>query len=282
MKRIASLQDISCLGRCSLTVALPIISAMGVECAVVPTAVLSTHTMFSHFTAEDLSHQILPIARHWKSEKIHFDALYTGYLAGAEQVEKILTFFDLLQEKDTLIFVDPAMADHGKLYPAFEESFPLAMRKVVARADIALPNLTEACLLTGSSYREAYDEEYVKDLLRKIVKIGAKKAVLTGVSFREDQIGFMAYDPAREEFSSYFTLKEKETFHGTGDIFSSVTVGGLMRGMSLAESLRLAADYTRECIGLTAASADRTWYGVEFERAIPLLVEKVEEYDAQK
>ena len=275
MKRVASIQDISCLGRCSLTVALPVISAMGVECAIVPTAVLSTHTIFKNYTCVDLTDKILPIAAHWKSEGIHFDAIYTGYLASKEQITDVLTFFDEMQAEDTLLFVDPAMADHGKLYPAFGPDFPAEMAKVVARADVTVPNMTEACLLTGSEYREDYDETYVKELLRKLVALGAKKAILTGVSFEDGKLGVMGYDGS--DFFSYFNDKAPMSYHGTGDIFSATVVGSLMRGLSLAQALELAVDYTLQCIRVTRSDPNATWYGVEFERAIPMLCERLKE-----
>ena len=273
MKRIASIQDISCLGRCSLTVALPVISAMGVECAIVPTAVLSAHTVFENITVCDLSDQLLPIARHWQSEKLHLDAIYTGYLASVQQIDDVCTFFDLLGGEDTLLFVDPAMADHGKLYTGFGPEFPAAMAKVVARADVAVPNLTEACLLTGAEYREEYDEAYIRDLLHRLVALGAKRAILTGVSFEAGKVGVVSYDSLTGEYFAYFNEKVPRTFHGTGDIFSSVVMGGLMRGLSMEDALKLAVDYTLECIRIT--NKDETWYGVEFERAIPMLCERL-------
>ena len=275
MKRIASIQDISCLGRCSLTVALPIISAMGVECTIVPTAVLSAHTVFQNITVCDLSDQLLPIARHWQSEKLHLDAIYTGYLASARQIDDVCAFFDLLAGEETLIFVDPAMADHGKLYAGFGPDFPAEMAKVVARADIAVPNLTEACLLTGTEYRESYDEAYIKDLLQAVAALGAKQVILTGVSFDADQVGVMGYDSKRDEYFSYFNRKLPAVFHGTGDIFSSVVVGGLMRGLTMEGALQLAVDYVSECIRIT--NRQETWYGVEFERAIPMLCERLKD-----
>ena len=183
MKRIASIQDISCLGRCSLTVALPVISAMAVECAIVPTAVLSTHTMFPGFISRDLSDQLLPIARHWKSQNVTLDAICTGYLASPLQTEEVCRFFDLLAGPDTLLFVDPAMADGGRLYAGFGPDFPGYMRRVVARAHVAVPNVTEACLLTGTPYRETEDLSWWRDLLRRVADLGPRYPVLTGVPF---------------------------------------------------------------------------------------------------
>lgn len=275
MKRIVSIQDISCLGKCSLTVALPIISAMGVECAVLPTAVLSTHTMFQNFTCKDLTDQIAPVAAHWKREKIAFDAVYTGYLASGDQIAEVCDFFDAFRTGENLIFVDPAMADNGKLYPAFDASFPARMAKVCAKADVIVPNLTEACLLTGTPYKTEYDETYIRALLQKLTQLGAKRAAITGVSFRPDQLGVMAHDPADGSFFTYYTEKLPQSFHGTGDVFASACVGGLMNGMQLGEALKLAADYTVECIRATAGKPDANWYGVEFERAIPYLIRRL-------
>ena len=275
MKRIASIQDISCIGRCSLTVALPVLSAMGVECGIMPTAVLSAHTMFPGFTCADLTDELLPIAHHWKSQRVHLDALYTGYLASTEQVETVLQVIDLLSDEDTLLFVDPAMADHGKLYAAFGPEFPAAMAKVVARAHITVPNITEACLMTGREFRTAYDEDYIRDLLQAVAALGAKKVVLTGVSFSPDTLGCMAYDSETGEFFSYYNHRDSESYHGTGDIFAATTLGGMMRGLSLYEALTLAVDFTLETIRMTRSDPDAAWYGVEFERALPMLIRRL-------
>ena len=275
MKRIVSIQDISCLGKCSLTVALPIISAMGVECSIVPTAVLSTHTMFQDFTCKDLTDQIGPIARHWQAEKIRFDAIYTGYLASAEQIGDVCDFFDAFKTEDNLIVVDPVMADNGKLYPAFGPEFPAEMAKVCAKADLIVPNLTEASLLTGLPYRTEYDESYIREMLQSLAKLGPRYVALTGVSFEKGRLGVMYYDKETGTFGSYFNEHLPASFHGTGDVFASTCVGGLMRGLELGDALALAADYTVESIRCTLESPDANWYGVEFERAIPYLVQRL-------
>lgn len=277
MKRIVSIQDISCLGKCSLTVALPIISAMGVECSIVPTAVLSTHTMFQNFTCKDLTDQIAPIARHWQAEKIRFDAIYTGYLASAEQIGDVCDFFDAFKTEDNLIVVDPVMADNGKLYPAFGPEFPAEMAKVCAKADLIVPNLTEASLLTGLPYRTEYDESYIREMLQALAKLGPRYVALTGVSFEKGRLGVMYYDQKEDTYGSYFAEHLPASFHGTGDVFASTCVGALMRGLPLGEALALAADYTVECIRLTLASPEAKWYGVEFESAIPYLVKRLDE-----
>ena len=273
MKRIVSIQDVSCLGKCSLTVALPIISAMGVECSIVPTAVLSTHTMFSGFTCKDLTDQIEPIAAHWKESGLGFDAVYTGYLASAEQIDYVCAFFDAFRREGSLIVVDPVMADNGKLYPAFGPDFPAQMARVCAKADLILPNLTEASLLTGLPYRTEHDEVYIKEMLQALAALGPRYVALTGVSFEPDKLGVMYYDTVTGQYGSYFTQHLPASFHGTGDVFASTCVGGLMRGLELGDALALAADYTVESIRCTLESSDANWYGVEFERAIPYLVQ---------
>lgn len=277
MKKIVTIQDISCYGKCSLTVALPIISAMGVEAAIIPTAVLSTHTMFSRFTFKDLSDQIEPISEHWKEEKLQFDALYTGYLGSFEQIDLMKQFFEDFG-KNTLKFVDPAMGDNGKLYPAFDEAFAKHMATLCAKADIIDPNLTEACFMLGTEYKEdgEYDEAYIKDILKKLCGLGAKIAILTGVSLEENKLGAMGYDSEKDEFFSYFNEKIPAKYHGTGDVFSSTLVGALTRGESLQKAIEIAADYTRESIVYTQKDADKPWYGVNFEQAIPYLIEKLD------
>ncbi len=277
MKRIASIQDVSCLGRCSQTVALPVISTMGVECAILPTAVLSTHTSFPDFTGIDLTDTLLPTARHWKAQGVHFDALYTGYLASPRQVAVVLELLELLREADTLLFVDPAMADHGRLYTGFGPEFPAQMAQVVSKAQIAVPNITEASLMTGMPYRETYDEAYIRALLQGVAALGAEKVVLTGVSFAPDSIGFASYDSVSGAYDSYFNRRDAQAYHGTGDIFSATAVGGIMRGLSLRDAFCLAVDFTLRCIEVTRTDPAAAWYGVEFERALPILAERMKE-----
>lgn len=276
MKRIVTIQDISCVGKCSLTVALPIISAMGVETAVIPTAVLSTHTMFSGYTFRDLTEEIEPISKHWKSEKIGFDAIYTGYLGSQEQVALIGRFFDDYKTEENLIFVDPVMGDNGHLYTAFNNGFAAEMAKLCGKADIILPNITEACFMTGMDYKESYDEEYIKALLQGLVKLGTKQAVvLTGVSLEGNKTGVVGFDVKSQNYFQYFHRKLIFSYHGTGDIFASATVGAKMNGKSLPESLKIAADYTALAIEETMKSGKEKCYGVEFEAVIPELLKMI-------
>lgn len=274
MKRIVTIQDISCLGKCSLTVALPIISAMGVEAAIIPTAVLSTHTMFKNFTCKDLDDQIVPIADHWKSENLKFDGVYTGYLASAAQIETVRGVIEKLKDENTLVVVDPAMADNGKLYPAFDDSFPKAMAGLCGSADIILPNITEACFMTDTEYKEDYDKEYIDALLKKLAQLGCQKVVLKGVNLNGNY-GVLCYDCKSGEINSYYHEKLSRSFHGTGDIFASTFVGAVMRGKDMLDSVKLAADYTVECIRKTLESDKPNWYGVDFEAVMGFLIDRL-------
>lgn len=273
MKRIATIQDISCVGKCSLTVALPIISAMGVETAVIPTAVLSTHTAFSGFTFRDLTDEMMPVVEHWKKEKIDFSAIYSGYLGSERQLAIVSNIFDMFSKNGAMIFVDPVMADNGKLYKGFTEEFAFKMAKLCEKADYIVPNLTEASYMLGIPYvGEEYDEEYIRNVLKKLTATGAKVAVITGVSFEKGKLGVMAYDSANDKYYSYFNEKVPVSFHGTGDVFASALLGALMNDKPIDESLKIAVDYTVECIKITCDNPEHNWYGVEFEKAIPKLL----------
>jgi pyridoxine kinase len=273
MKRIATMQDISCVGKCSLTVALPVISAMGIETAVIPTAVLSTHTMFQGFTFHDLTGEIQPIMDHWKKEGFTFDAIYTGYLGSFEQLDLAAKLFEDFGEK--LKIVDPCMADNGKLYPGFTPEFASAMAKLCAKGDVIVPNLTEASYLLNIPYKTEYDEAYVQDVLHALTALGCRIAVLTGISLEKGKLGAYAYDSISDEYYQYYTEEEPEHFHGTGDIWASTLCGALVNGKSFADSLKIACDYVKECIHLTIAEPDHNTYGVNFEQAIPYLLKEL-------
>lgn len=277
MKRIVTVQDISCVGKCSLTVALPIISAMGTEAAVLPTAVLSTHTMFKGFTFCDLTDEIEPIIAHWKKENMDFDAVYTGYLGSARQIALTKDLISKFKGENTLVLVDPAMADGGRMYTGFEKSFALEMATLCSVADIIVPNLTEASFMLGEEYvAEGYDEEYIKDMLKKLTALGCKTAVITGVSFEKDKLGVMSYDSESGEYFSYFRERIPESFHGTGDVFASTFLGALMRERSVGDSLKIATDFTVECIKATLGNPQERKYGVNFEEEIPYLVSRMD------
>lgn len=275
MKRVVTIQDISCVGKCSLTVALPIISAMGIETAVIPTAVLSTHTAFQNFTYRDLSNDLSQIAEHWKQEEFKFDGIYTGYLGSIEQIDMLKQFFKDFRTLDNFIFIDPVMADNGKLYPGFDQHFADEMAKLCNLADIIVPNLTEASYMLQIKYKEEYTEEEIKDLLRELSNLGPNKVVLTGVSFNKDKLGVMSYNKKENQFFSYFREKIPAKYHGTGDIFSSTLVGALVNKNSLEEALKIAVDYVWETINDTYMEKKENAYGVNFESKIPYLIDRI-------
>ena len=276
MKRIMTIQDISCVGKCSLTVALPIISAAGVEAGVLPTAVLSTHTMFSNFTFCDLTNEITPIAAAWRELGIDFDAIYTGYLGSFEQLGLVEKFISEFKKPGTTVLIDPVMADNGVLYKGFTEEFALAMAKLCSKADIIVPNLTEASFMLGIPYNPNYDEEYVRGVLKRLTDLGCSKAALTGISFEADKIGVYCYDSAKNSYFSYYNEKLPAAFHGTGDIYASAALGAMMRGISTEDSLVIAVDYTLECMKETLKDENHRTYGVNFETALPTYINAIQ------
>lgn len=271
-KRILTIQDYSCLGRCSLTVALPTISACGIECVGVPTAILSNHTQFKEWTFKDLSDEILPIVDKWPLEDKKFDAVYTGYLAKG-QIDIVKEVMKRL-EKDTILFVDPAMADFGKLYSGFDQEHVEDMKKLVGIADIVKPNLTEACLLADIPYPEStiLTHEEAKAICQKIIALGCKKVILSGTSFSEGEVG-VAYLDKEGDFS-YFQKPLKEgKYHGTGDLFSSAMISAFVLGHPLLEAAEIAHDYINSSIEKTIDNGtDGLTYGVDFEEALPDLI----------
>lgn len=269
-KKILTIQDISCVGQCSLTVALPIISACGVEACVLPSAVLSTHTCgFNGFTVRDLSGDMPAIREHWVKEGIKFSAIYTGYLGSSEQIDYVTDIFNTTGTPDCLKIVDPAMADNGVLYPAFDMDYVEAMKPLCAQADYLIPNITEACFLTGTEYKTEYDRAYIDDLLAKLIALGSKNVVLTGVSYTAGKTGVVVL----ENGVYYYYEHEKlgNSCHGTGDIYASAFVGALMRDKTAVEAAKIAADYAVACIRDTANYPDH-WYGAAFEPSIPTLI----------
>ncbi len=272
-KRILTIQDISCVGQCSLTVALPILSACGLETAILPSAVLSTHTAgFKDFTFRDLTDDIPLIRKHWEKEGIKFSAIYTGYLGSTQQISYVNDIFNSLLLPDGLRIVDPAMADNGNLYPAFDLDYVAEMRHLAANAHIILPNITEASFLTGIEYADVYDEAYVDRLLQGLISMGCKEVVLTGVSYEPETTGVVVFDGKEKVY--YKHEKIKDGCHGTGDVYASAFTGALMSGLSEAEAATIAADYVVCCIKNTQDDPDH-FYGVKFEPMLPWLMERL-------
>lgn len=262
-QKVLTIQDISCVGQCSLTVALPILSACGIETAILPSAVLSTHTAgFSGFTCRDLTDDMPGIAAHWQKENIHFDGIYTGYLGSTKQIDYVKDIIRTLVKPGRPVIIDPAMADNGRLYPAFDAEYVEAMKKLAFSADIILPNITEACFLTDMEYRETYDHAYIEALLKKLESCGAKTVILTGVGYVPDKTGVVVYENGKELY--YEHRRISKGCHGTGDVYASAFVGALINEKSAFDAAKIAADYTVECIEYTQGDAEH-WYGVKFE-----------------
>jgi pyridoxine kinase len=274
LKRVAAIHDISGFGKCSLTVALPVISAAGIETSVLPTAVLSTHTGgFTGFTYRDLTEDILPVTRHWKSLDIQFDAIYTGFLGSFEQLELVSQFFRTFKTKDNLILVDPVMADNGELYRIFSPEFARGMKKLCENADIIVPNVTEASFLLEEPYVPGpYTQKYVESLLKKLGALGPGKVVLTGVFFNEEDLGAATYDAITGEVTYSLVERIPGYFHGTGDVFASALLSALLNDFSLNEAAGIAVDFTASAIRKTAAAGTDIRFGVNFEQTIPELL----------
>ena len=271
-KRLLTIQDVSCVGQCSVTVALPVISACGIECAILPSAVLSNHTGgFSGWTLHDLTDEMPKIEGEWVRQKIGFDAFYTGYVCPS-QIDPILSIFASCARPGAIRVVDPVMADHGKLYTGFGPDFPAKMARLCAGADYVMPNLTEAAFLLGREpVLSGYDEVFVAETVAGLHALGAKNVILTGVSFSPELLGTAVSDGASIRYD--FNERLKSQFHGTGDVFASVFAGSVLRGLPAFEAAALAADVVCEAISQTPPDH---WYGVAFERALPFLTRRLD------
>ena len=267
-KRVAAIHDISGFGKCSLTVALPVLSSVGLETCVIPTAVLSTHTGgFTGFTYRDLTEDILPMARHWHSLGLHFDAIYTGYLGSIEQIDLVREVVSLLRDEDTLVLADPAMADNGRLYSLFSPGFEQGMATLCADADIIIPNITEAAMLCGLNYPEQLTEAYTQMLL---TELNHPCVILTGTGYEPGTTGVTLREGERQIL--YTHPKVGKNCHGTGDLFAACFTGALMQGKNKENAVQIAADFVCSAIRKTVDTPAH-WYGVKFELALPDLIE---------
>jgi pyridoxine kinase len=274
-KRVLAIHDISCVGRCSLTVALPILSCGGLDTGVLPTAILSTHTGGFHgYTYRDLTEDIQPVTAHWKSLGLCFDALYSGFLGSYDQIDLVARLMEEFHGENTLRMVDPVMADNGRLYATYTTEMAQGMHKLCRKADIITPNMTEACILLGIPYKqEGFSRMETEDMLLALSELGPRQVVFTGVTLGEDQLGTASYDAHTEEITYAFESRYPGIYHGTGDIFASTLLCCLLNGKSLAESARLAVKFTHRCIKHTVESKQELRYGVRFEAALPYLME---------
>ena len=272
-KRILTIQDISCVGQCSMTVALPVLSACGQETCILPSAVLSTHTGgFSMPAVQNLTELLPRVQAHWQKEAIVFDAVYTGYLGSIGLIACTEDIISSVTAPGGKIIVDPAMADHGKLYRGFDSDYVEAMSGLCRKADVVIPNLTEACMLTGCAYREDYDEAYVIHVVGKLHGMGIPCVVLTGVGEQAGETGVLISGP--EGVHAYRHPKVARGYHGTGDLFAAAFVGSWMGGKPMTEAAEIAADFVCEAIRSTADDPSH-WYGVKFETALPYLIRRL-------
>ncbi len=280
MKRLVTIQDISCFGKCSLTAAIPVISSMGVETAVIPTAVLSTHTGsgFSGYTFHDLTDDIPAIAAHWKKLGLRFDAIYTGYIGSCEQIEVIKQFIEAFRTDETLVVVDPVMGDGGRMYPGFDNKFVTSMKSLCSIADCILPNATEAALLLSQPYDNNPCEGKIHEMLMRLTEQGCKTAIMTGASIDSSHNGAICYSKLENRFFNSFCENIDGSFHSTGDIFSSVVSGGLTLGMDLQSALDLAVGFTHDCIKATLPIREEQWYSVRFEPCLGQLSDACRDY----
>lgn len=276
-KRAIAIHDISCVGRCSLTVALPVLSAAGLNTAIIPTALLSTHTgEFTGYTHLDLSSQLRPIGEHLSTLGLHYDTFYSGYLANGAQADEVLHLMDLLCDEQTHIFVDPAFGDHGRMYSLMDESMPRQMRRLVSRARTIVPNLTEASFLLEEAYPgENADRETIADFCSRLLALGPQNVVITDVHFAPAQTGIAIMRSGMAEPLFLFHKRYEGLFHGTGDVFAAFLLGSLMNDQPLEKAAEIALELTCLSIEATVRGGEHLRYGLQFEKVLPLFWEKL-------
>lgn len=277
LKRVATIHDLSGFGKCSMTVALPILSAAGLEACCMPTAILSTHTGdFKGFTYRDLTADLNPFMDHWKAIGLKFDAIYSGFLGSPEQVDSIARFIDLFGGEGTCVCVDPAMADSGRLYSVFDDEMVVQMRRLCAKADLLMPNITEGCLLLDRPYKEGpYEGSDIVDMLRGLSALGPSRIVLTGVYFDGDSLGAACYDAEGDQTEFIMGDFVPGQFHGTGDVFGSFLVSAFLNGWNLHKAVRLAVALTQKAILRTVQRGTPLRDGVDFEGVLPEMITRL-------
>ena len=273
MKKVLSIQDISCVGKCSLTVALPIISSMGVECQILPTSLLSTHTAFKSYSFLDLTDEMDVILNQFEVNGFSFDAIYSGYLGSIKQIDTLINIIEKYKTKDNYVVCDPVMGDYGKLYKGFDVKFAKKMLTLCQKADIIIPNMTEACYMLDYPYKENMTKEDIETIMSLFKEKGVKGILLTGVSFESGKLGFalMEDETIQYHFNDYIDAK----FHGSGDIFASTFVGGIMNGLSMFEAAKVASIFVCESLMCTLKEENHNTYGLNFEQAIPYLIKNI-------
>lgn len=275
MKNILIIQDISSFGKCSTTVALPIISACGSTGSILPTAILSTHTgpSFSNYTFLDLFDNMKATLYHWENIGIKFDAIYSGYLGKISHIDLLLDYIPKILKEDGVVFIDPVFADDGEYYPGFDEEYAKAQHRLMKIADFVIPNYSETCLMLGYDYQKlSYSAEELEMLLKGLQALGAKNAIITGV-LEGELIGATIRTEDGEIRASFGKYINRDS-HGTGDVFASVFVGEYMRNNDIHEAIDMAVKFVPEAIKETINDDNPIDYGVHFEKVLHLLIEK--------
>lgn len=271
-KKILTIQDISCYGQCSITVALPIISAFGIETAVLPSAVLSTHTSgFSEYTVRDLTEDLPNIRKHWEKEGIYFDAIYTGFIGSIEQLDYIKDIIDSRLKPDGLVFVDPAMADQGEFYNGFDQEFADKMGELCKLGDYILPNTTEACYILHKEWKENFTKDEMLDMAKELSKFTKRHVILKGYE-NNNEMGMIVLDKEKSSVDIVYNDKIDYVTHGSGDVFASTFVGSTISGKSPSSAAKIAGELTKKAIEKTISDPTHT-YGVKFEQVIPEIYE---------
>ena len=269
--KILTIQDISCFGQCSITVALPVVSAFGIETAILPSAVLSTHTSgFTGYTVRDLTEDLPDIQKHWESEGIDFDAIYTGFIASIEQLDYIKDIIASRLKSEGLTFVDPAMADHGEFYNGFDQDFADKMGELCKLGDYILPNTTEACFILHKEWKEHFTKEEMLDMARELSEFTKRYVILKGYENENNELGMIVLDKKEDSIEIVYNDKIDYVSHGTGDVFASSFVGSTMVGKSTTKAAKIAGEFTKKAIEKTIGDENHK-YGVKFEQVIPEL-----------
>ncbi len=272
MKKIAVINDISGFGKCSLTVSLPIISALGLECNPIPTAILSNQTGYNDFYSVDFTENMSPYIDVWKKQNVHFDAILTGYLASEKQVDIILDFIENFKDENTLVFVDPVMADDGILYDTYDERLCEKVKMLTKKANIITPNLTELCILCGADYNEISKEENyekIDGLAYSLLSDTTKTVIVTGIK-QEDKIVNLFVE--KDQIGTVNRKRLNGSYSGTGDIFSSIVCGGITKGMNIFDAVKLATDFILFSIQNTPTTLDYEPNGVNFQSQLEMLI----------
>ena len=273
--RVAAVHDISCFGRCSLTVIMPILSCMGIQVCPLPTAVLSTHLGgFTQVAFCDFTEHMPYFYQHWKREGIDFDCIYSGFLASEEQIDTVSHFIEEFSANHPLVLVDPVMGDEGKLYSVYTPQMQEHMKRLISKADIITPNFTEACLLLGEPYTEqVVAADLLKEWLRRLADFGPSVVIMTGISTDGNQIMNIAYEQNTGSFWQVLSEHIPAKYPGTGDVFASILTGALLSQYSVPAAMQLAANFVAKAIKTTYEAGTPTREGVLLEKSLPWLVQ---------